>query len=409
MVVFLKKTLLTFILLALSIWLIRYGMIWQTANDPDYTFEKSKANDSNYFAGGFYNSGINAWFKNNPEMAINYLRKALLIDRFHMNAWLKMAEIKMAQGNTHQASQILNFSHNLTKDVVEWKWQKILVARELPSEEIFFDNINFIIPYRQFQEEAIYLMDRSLASDTPSVLNVMETANFPYYLYWLMKWQRIEDSFQVWTELSNENMVDDHLYDRYVHYLISRREIQRAAAIRKQYMGDEGITNPGFELPLSNRGFGWRRDSGEHWNIQRVSFQKIEGNYSLQIRFSGNENINFRHLRQIVPVLPGNDHVLSFWWRSRNLTTDQRPFIEIIGLDCKNSYWKSEMIPSTTGWRKETIFFSVPEECHAVTVRLRRQTSHRFDNKISGEVWLDQFNLETLNRQQFPQHDRSLS
>jgi hypothetical protein len=204
-------------------------------------------------------------------------------------------------------------------------------------------------------------------------------------------------------------MVDDHLYDRYVHFLISRREIQRAAAIRKQHIGDEGITYPGFEYPLSNRGFGWRLDSGEHWNIQRVGFQKIEGNYSLQIRFSGNENIHFHHLRQIVPVLPGKDYEISFWWRSRNLTTDQLPFIEVIGFDCKNSYWKSEMIPFTAGWQKETIFFSVPEECHAVTVRLRRQVSHRFDSKISGEIWLDQFNLETIDRQQSVQDDGFLS
>ena len=47
-------------------------------------------------------------------------------------------------------------------------------------------------------------------------------------------------------------------------------------------------------------------------------------------------------------------------------------------------------------WQEEHIDFTVPEDCHAVVIRLRRQTSHRFDNKISGTLWLDNFKLKEL-------------
>jgi hypothetical protein len=40
--------------------------------------------------------------------------------------------------------------------------------------------------------------------------------------------------------------------------------------------------------------------------------------------------------------------------------------------------------------------FTVPQACHAVVVRLCRQSSHRFDNKIAGILWLDDFKLEKM-------------
>jgi hypothetical protein len=48
-------------------------------------------------------------------------------------------------------------------------------------------------------------------------------------------------------------------------------------------------------------------------------------------------------------------------------------------------------------WHTETLEFAPPEECNAVVVRLRRLKSHRFDSKIGGTLWLDDFKLEKLN------------
>jgi len=54
------------------------------------------------------------------------------------------------------------------------------------------------------------------------------------------------------------------------------------------------------------------------------------------------------------------------------------------------------MMLGTHDWREQNIEFTVPEDCRAVVVRLRRQPSHRFDNKIAGVLWLDDFRLEKL-------------
>jgi hypothetical protein len=51
------------------------------------------------------------------------------------------------------------------------------------------------------------------------------------------------------------------------------------------------------------------------------------------------------------------------------------------------------MMLGSVQWRKAAFEFTPPEGCHAVVVRLRRNTSGRFDSKISGTLWLDDFRL----------------
>jgi hypothetical protein len=78
------------------------------------------------------------------------------------------------------------------------------------------------------------------------------------------------------------------------------------------------------------------------------------------------------------------------------VTTDQRPFVEIIGYDVKGLYQTGPMMDRSQAWQTDFIEFSVPPDCHAALVRLRRRPSHRFDSKIRGTVWLDDFRLETM-------------
>jgi hypothetical protein len=401
MAVVLKKSLLTLIMVALSIWVIHYGISWHVTENRQYAFSNAETMTMNYFAEGWYNYGLKAWYENNSNLAADYFRKTVSINLFHLDAWLKLAQMKTDSGNTPAASDILKFTNSMTREVVQWKWPQILLARELKLDDIFWDNINFVIPYRQFQDEALHLLDMHLSSDSTRALKILELQNWPYYLRWLMKWNRTEDTFQVWRAIAEKQIGDDDLFQRYINYLVSQKEIRQAAMIRKQYTGMDGLTNPGFESPLSNNGFGWRSRTGAHWEIKRTRSEVMEGDYSLQMIFSGEENINFHHLSQIVPVLPEKTYRFAFWWRSKDMTTDQRPFVEIRGFDCKDTYWKSDMIPVSTDWKQQIFIFSIPKSCNAAAIGVRRNPSYRFDNKISGTLWLDHFEMEVVETFQY--------
>ena len=79
------------------------------------------------------------------------------------------------------------------------------------------------------------------------------------------------------------------------------------------------------------------------------------------------------------------------------ITTDQGPFIEIVGYDQKGLSQSGSMIPGTHKWREDAIEFQPPAGCRAVLVQVRRRPSHRFDSKIKGSFWLDNFHLEILD------------
>jgi tetratricopeptide (TPR) repeat protein len=396
MVVFLKKIVPTLLLLLLAVWVVRHGVLWRTIEKRDYVFDESRPGGLQHFARAWYDHGMRAWYQNRLDAAADHFQKAICINVFHVDAWLRLAQVEAARGNAGASIRILTFAYELTRDVVDWKWPQLILARDLGLEDIFFENINFVISYPPLRNDAIQLVDIHMNRDSADVMKRLEPRHLPDYLYWLMKWNRVDDSILVWDAAMEKGLINDDVYERYARFLLGRQAFRQAAWSRSQYKGtDEVINNPGFEEPFSNSAFGWRVLSGPGADIRRVRHDAKEGDYALQATFSGKVNLNANIINQIVPVVPGASGSLSFWWRSRDLTTDKHPFLEIRCLEGRGRQsWQSPMVPTTSGWQKENIIFEIPQGCHAVRISLRRHKSNRFDNLIKGVLWLDDFQLE---------------
>ena len=315
-----------------------------------------------------------------------------------MDAWLKLAAVRAASGRTSEALSILRFSDKLTHDVVKWKWPQILLSLDLGDNDVFLRNANFLLNHNQLTNDSLQLLDMHYEKNSDEVIKVLEPENLARYLQWLMKWKRTEDSFLVWNSMSSHQKQVDQLYEKYVDFLINGKEVRKAAEIWVEFSGSKGITNQEFDYPISNRGFGWRSlsDNEKKWNTEIVRTDNV--NKAVRISFFGKDNLNFYHFYQIVPVTPLQSYRLSYRWSGKNITTDQRPFVEISGFDCKGLALQSEMIPSSSGWKQESLEWVVPENCNAIVVRVRRNKSRRFDSKIEGELWLDGFRLEKVGQ-----------
>jgi hypothetical protein len=94
--------------------------------------------------------------------------------------------------------------------------------------------------------------------------------------------------------------------------------------------------------------------------------EAFSGTCSLKINFEGTENSSFSHLYQIVPVDPLTPYRLTYGWRSKNITTDQGPFVDIYGYDCNGVSFKGPMMLGTHPWQEQVMEFTVPQACHAV-------------------------------------------
>jgi hypothetical protein len=390
------KSLITLVLGVLSVWLVVHNWQYRAIYHENYAFGEKQAKKFRHFPRALYDLGCNAWFENDSDTAARLFRQTVLQDIFYMDAWLKLAQVETVLGDPDTARRILEFSEGLTKNVYRWQWDQILLAHELGMEKIVLDNINFLIRHRIKVQDAFQLLDTHLTGNVMQAINVLDPPNLIAFLEWLMQWGRVNDAQIAWNKISSAEIQNEDIQLKYIHFLINNKRVPLAAKIRGSNTGIQGLTNPGFEKEITRNGFDWRYTANNKgkWSIRRTLSEAFSGTCSLKIRFEGRENISFGHLYQIVPVDPLTPYRLTYRWRSKNITTDQGPFVDIYGYDCKGVSFKGAMMLGTHPWQEQDMEFTVPEDCHAVVVRLSRRPSHRFDNKIAGILWLDDFKLE---------------
>jgi hypothetical protein len=393
------KLLITLALVALGGWLLYFNWLQRPIHYRTYDFSIEEAQRLRPFARAQYAQGLHAWFQNDPEAAAGFFRQAVIQDPFFMDAWLKLAEAEATMGHTATSRDILMFASGLTEGVSRWKWPQILLALELGMDDILYRNTNFLLSRRLLTQDALQLLHIQLGGDVTAVMTVLDADNLVMYLDWLMRWGMTDNTLAVWQEVRKNGKPDPEFGLRYAHYLLSKKRVSESISIWQEYRRLNGITNGGFETEITQRGFDWRHwdDKDGNWSIERVNRGAQEGKYALRISFAGRQNIAFQNLYQIIPVTALKRLRLSYAWKSQGITTDQGPFIEIVGYDQKGLAQSGSMITGTHKWREDAIEFRPPAGCRAVLVRVRRRPSHRFDSKIKGSFWLDNFHLEILD------------
>ena len=390
---------MTLVLLALSGWLLRFNWLQRPIHYRNYAFSSEESRRLRLFARAQYAHGMHAWLQNDPETAAGFFRQAVTQEVFFLDAWLRLAEAEAMMGRSAKSREILLFTTSLTGAVFRWKWPQMLLARELGSDEIFYRNTNFLLSQRVLQEDALQLLHNHFGGNATAAVTVLDSDNFVSYLKWLMQRGMTEETLTVWQKIIENERADAATALRYAHFLLNNMRITESRTIWQAYLAVDGMTNAGFENEISQLGFDWRHwnDKDGNWVIKRVIQEAFEGKYALRISFAGRRNISFQNVYQIVPVVPLERFRLNYAWKSAELTTDQGPFIEIVGYDQKGFSQTGPMMTGTHKWRQEVIEFRPPEGCRAAVVRVRRRPSHRFDSKIKGSLWLDNFGLEMLS------------
>jgi len=394
----LSRCVISAALIALCAWLLHFTWLERKVHYKSYTFTAEEAKRLEHFPQAQYDFGRQAWMALDATAAAAYFRQAVSQDVLHIDAWLGLAEAEASLGNYDKARAILAHTDSRVANVYRWKWSQMLLARELGQDDIFFRNINYIIAHNKKVQDAFQLLDGQLQGEAAVAVKALHPDNLAPYLKWLMRWKRVDDTVAVWRKMAEIGEPDQAISRGYVHFLVGHKRIRQAEQIWQPHSSSKGITNASFETEVTRLGFDWRlhNDTKRQWEIKRVKTPVHAGSHALEVSLAGRENISFHQLYQIVPVEPLEHYRLSFAWRSWRITTDQGPFVEIYGYDCKGLYHKSIMINGTKDWQIEAIEFVPPEGCQAVVVRLRRKPSKRFDSKISGTVWLDDFRLEKI-------------
>ena len=394
----LSRILITIILSILGCYTVYYCWPQRSVRYERYTFSDKEAHRLRFYPKAQYAHGMHAWFQQQPEKAARIFRQAVSENVLFFDAWLRLSETEAAMGNEKKAKEILTFTTNMTEKVFRWKWPQMLMALELDMRKSFYRDTNYLLSHEVLQQDALQLLHTHLEGDASAVVSVLDPAHLVIYLNWLMQWGLIDESLLVWSEMTALLEPEKETALHYAHFLLNHKRVSTSSDIWQKYAGGGGLTNPGFERDMTGQGFDWRYwgDKERRWGLKRVYDEAVEGDYALNLTFNGKENISFQHLFQIIPVNPKEHYRLRYSWKSTDITTDQGLFVEIYGYDTKGLYQNGPMITGTHAWRQDSISFKTPEKCHAVVLRLRRQPSKRFDSKIKGTVWIDDFRLEKI-------------
>jgi len=397
---FLVRCVITLTLVILGGWLVYHNGQMRRIRYENYTFTQEEAKKLKSFPAAQYAYGMHAWSRADVQKASEFFGQAVSKDPFYMDAWLRMAESEAALGHPEKSRKILIFVNNMTSGVFRWQWPQMLLARDVEMDDVFLKNANYLLGHRKLTQDTLHLLDFHFHNDTAAVVDALQPDGLVAYLNWLMRWGRVDDTMTVWQRIVKEGKSDADVVLHYTHFLVSQKKVLAAQEVWGQSNDDAEITNAGFEKEITRLGFDWRywEDKKANWEIRRVASGVSDESHALRIWFAGEENIAFHHLYQIVPVVPLQPYRLSYRWKSKWITTDQGPFVEIYGYDQGGLRLRQQgpMIKGTNLWHTETLEFTPPEECDSVVVRLRRLKSRRFDSKIAGTLWLDDFKLEKL-------------
>jgi Flp pilus assembly protein TadD len=175
----------------------------------------------------------------------------------------------------------------------------------------------------------------------------------------------------------------------YIEYLIELGKPHQASEIFS-FPARPGMTdffNGSFEADPLRGGFDWRFASWEHADARRDTTTAKDGFASFLVTFSGKENLDYYHLWHYLPVQKGGSYNLQFWMKTEAISTNEGVFVEVDGQ-------RSEPQVGNTYWKQFTIPFTASEDM--VRAHLRRVPTKKFDNLLSGKVWLDAFTLTAV-------------
>lgn len=335
------------------------------------------------------------------DTANSLYQKALQMNPVYVPAWLGLAELQFDQQKKENANTILEYSGDLLKDVKHWRWDKALVAYQFDRKDILAEDLSYII--REIPGKSRNDALRIAFSLWPDAIELQEQLGddaLEYLFQYATRKRNVEAGLLLWdTFKTKEFEYQDKETLAFINMLMGMGEVKRAGTIWNTIFNASALLfNGDFSKKPLQTAFSWRigKNKGASWYIQESP--KMDVQTSLHLHFKRQKNINLHNVFQIVPLQGGRVYTLKGEVKTKNLTTDQLPYIEAYGYKCKAPRNTTEMVSSDQDWTDVYLLFEVPDECDAMIIRLRRNESTHIDNKFGGDIWLANFKIAETDK-----------
>jgi tetratricopeptide (TPR) repeat protein len=242
----------------------------------------------------------------------------------------------------------------------------LLLDEVLPANvEAYFQALDFFAANHQ-ADAGLTVWQRLLALGKPFSLQ----RSFPF-LDDLILEDRAEDAQRVW------------------------REALAAARLPQEVSpGKSLLWNGNFAGDFANGGLDWRWVTPPGVAIDFDAAPPAHGPRSLRLEFGGGSNLALDEPSQFVPVEPGRTYHLRATMRTESITTESG--LRFVLTDPNHPAGASLVTENLTGshsWTNVEGDVTTGAKTHFLLLRLHRDPSRLFDNKLSGTVWIADVSL----------------
>jgi tetratricopeptide (TPR) repeat protein len=241
----------------------------------------------------------------------------------------------------------------------------VLLDRVLPADvNAYFQALNFFASIRQ-PDPGMSVWHRLIGLGKPIVLK----NTFPF-LDELIQDDRSSDAKQVWIEALTAAGLP--------HYPPPRHSL---------------VWNGDFAHDFENGGLGWRWDSPIGAALDFDSAPPSYGVRSLRLDFGGGRNIELTVPIQYIPVEPNQHLHFHAYMETEGITTESGIRFSITDRNHNVVDVKTENFIGSHQWTPIDADVTTSPQTHFLLVRLYRESSRLFDNKLSGTVWVADVSL----------------
>lgn len=234
-------------------------------------------------------------------------------------------------------------------------------------------------------------IEKAVAAVSPEAKAIV--ARYLIKRHWMTEDVR---SFLLSDELSSAEKNDFIGYLKYKRNFTLAREVWRSRTGMDD-TDDEPLFDGGFDRIAESdpSGLGWQIDPKiSAVALARDSTDVHSGEGSLNVRFSGNVELQRPIVSQLAYVTPGRKYTLSFFARSTETVSAGLPAVIISDVPSNKTIASSEPLADTKGaWTRYEVTFTAPN-AQVVLISLQRPACTESPCPIFGELSLDQISIK---------------
>jgi tetratricopeptide (TPR) repeat protein len=368
------------------------------------------------------------------EEAIAELQRATLLAPRDYRFWLELGRAYENTGKTDLAEKALRRSVELAPRYFETRWAFANFLLRAGKTDVALDELRVAVelsggiapfPNHAATMNALNTVAGVLGNDFDALRGIVpaDSVSQIYLAEFLANHDALDQALEIWRRSS----ADEHgHYRRLLFQLLpvtqSKGRFAEMREIWQSLMALEGgdlddsagnlMINSGFELPpLSDKyptlaspptGFDWTVRHHPEVAARRDRLERHAGSYSLRLSFNSAMSSEFENVSQLILVEPAQTYRLSYFVKSKQIPSQEPPYVEIAdAMDPASFNLRSPAPSGTTEWVEQSLVFSAPENTRAVRLTIRSPRLGVVDRLRIGEVWFDDFKL-TPESQWFP-------